>query len=330
MSNRTLVSVLFIAMCLCSVSLVSMAQSVHAQQVGDEFSSDFTHDEFYCSGAPALVGWTNGTISPAPTFLAPPPNAFELRKNARGRWSYDFDGQYVWIPKGDDFDPTETNPFAEMRPPSRSREHFPWSNIQDEFDRSDDVTAADLLDVNVKRWSHDGRVLSVYVSGTIERARNGKVKQLIDQSLAAWCEAIRGSLKYRFTNDFKQADIYFLQRGTANREWADNERFYSKTCGLYMVKVSMLERTVNQLPERQLKALLLHQSGHALGLIDHLSGERDAMSANVCSKETKVVGLTEQDKRQLKSLYWDGPLQRQATMQVSQGAAFIPRLVSHR
>lgn len=173
----------------------------------------------------------------------------------------------------------------------------------DEFDQSDDVQAADLLSPDVKRWPMEGRTLSVYVSETVQKARNGKVKQIIDESLRSWCGSLNNTLTYKFTNDFKIADIYFLQRDTANHEWADNERFYSKKGGLYMVKVSILERTVNELPEKQLKALMLHQSGHALGLIEHLHGDRDAMSENVCSTNTKVNGLSQGDKSEMRALY---------------------------
>jgi len=271
---RLLCAVLF------AISLVSCSTPCFAQAVGDEFWS---------SSGPGFIY----SARPAPD-----------RDNA-GHWAFTDDGETVWVPDSQDGScPDAFMGFQDQSPPDKVDETF--GPIASDSFSATSSTYEGRFTPDQLRWAPERMPLRVYISATIEDARGGNVRKLIEESLDTWSSALPGSISWRRTWDFKEADIYFLQRDTENNEWADHERSTSKK-GLDLIRVSLLEQSVLYLPERRLKSVLLHETGHAFGLIDHLPDKTDAMSLYVCDPKSPVTSISQHDVAALRRLYTPKP-----------------------
>lgn len=259
---------------------------------------------------PQLQGWTNGTIGKGAAGARGTECKHEISAIApyseqgyippiTGSWTINGRGEPVFVPDPEDEENEDAfTGYADKYPPDKGDEYpVPVGDI---FSGRNNIASRYTPDA--RRWKRDRLPLQVYTSQTIDGARNGRVRRIIEDCMDQWCSSAVPPIKWEFTFEFKNADIYFLQRPTEHNEWADNERGYHKD-GLNTVKISLLEQTVKYLPERRLKAVLLHQTGHALGLIDHLDGPSDAMSMNVCDVNTKIAGLSAADRKAIRYLY---------------------------
>jgi hypothetical protein len=226
-----------------------------------------------------------------------------------GKWQVEPDGTALFFP---DEDATEgPDPFSgvdDSQPPNSREEHF----CAREEPVGDAFTPVGWLEYppsrsflkESRRWQTSRMPLRVYVTEKIKLTRAGMITREIERSLHDW-SAVLPEFKYQYTEDFKNADIYFLERNTANDEWADNERFYSKN-GLDEVRISLHWQTCEEVPQLQLRAILLHEMGHALGIIDHLNGFDDVMSERACDEKHPTSKLSEDDAEDIRLLY-SGP-----------------------
>ncbi len=151
-------------------------------------------------------------------------------------------------------------------------------------------------------WETARLPLKVYISGTVEYARNGLVRNEIKSALRAWREASGGKLNYVITSRFTEADIYFVCQQTADGQWAENiTEFHQKMYD--RVKVCFLEDTLLKLEPKRVRALCLHEIGHALGIMKHSTNNQDAMSLAATDDFHPIVVLTSGDRRIISMLY---------------------------
>ncbi len=151
-------------------------------------------------------------------------------------------------------------------------------------------------------WETARLPLKVYISGTVEYARNGLFRNEIKSALRAWREASGGKLNYVITTRFTEADIYFVCQQTADGQWAENiTEFHQKMYD--RVKVCFLEDTLLKLEPKRVRALCLHEIGHALGIMKHSTNNQDAMSLSATDDFHPIVVLTNGDRRIISSLY---------------------------
>ncbi len=69
------------------------------------------------------------------------------------------------------------------------------------------------------------------------------------------------------------------------------------------VKVCFLLETLEKLEPNRVRALCLHEIGHALGIRKHSNNSKDAMSPTATDDIHPVVTLTNGDKNLISSLY---------------------------
>jgi len=160
---------------------------------------------------------------------------------------------------------------------------------------------------NQPRWEINRLPLRVYISGTVEAARGGLVRDTIKSALAQWARASNGVIRYQITNRFTESDICFVEQLTDNHEWAQTCVDYHKG-PIDRVKVIMLSSTLGKLEEPRLKGLCLHEIGHAFGILKHSSNGRDAMSEMATDDNHPVVILSQTDKQRMAALYARTPI----------------------
>jgi hypothetical protein len=152
------------------------------------------------------------------------------------------------------------------------------------------------------RWDDSRLPLRVYVSGTVESARSGLIRSEIKNAFADWYQASDGKIKYVITNRFSEADIYFVCQQTADGEWADNVTEFHNGM-LDRVKVCFIQSALYDLDPKRVKALCLHEIGHALGILKESSNQKDAMSLSATDDFHPIVRLTGGDRRLISTLY---------------------------
>ncbi len=153
----------------------------------------------------------------------------------------------------------------------------------------------------IAAWSKKQMPLRVYISLTVTRARDGAAKDMIKECINEWIAASNHTISYEMTDDFRNCDIYFCQHSTADNYWAQTlQEFHQGQ--IETAKILILERTLQYMPPRRFKAVMLHQIGHALGLDD--STNRASVMSQYCSDVNFPVNqVTEFDKTDLHQLY---------------------------
>jgi hypothetical protein len=221
-----------------------------------------------------------------------------------GNWEVQPDGSVKWIPE-DAFDSADAfTGFEDSKPPERTAEEFVNSGAATDGFTPDNSGNWVFRHFNRKlmAWPSDRMPLRVYISGTIQKARNGMVAGLITECLQQWCRVVNHNVSFVVTSDFRNADIYFLQRDPEGHVFAESTRHYTKK-GLDTVQINVHEQTVKYLAERRLRAVLLHEAGHAMGLIDHSDNPNDVMSCYGCGVNASLKALSENDKNALRNIY---------------------------
>lgn len=264
-----------------------------AQATGDAFSSwgTTTGDFFSSTGSqysrkgrkrrPILQGATNGTIGPQDTIVT-------------GEYSNEDLVGYG----GDLFSPPVS--YEDLNPEQFSEKG------NDAF--SSGVPSRKKLDAGCT-WDSVRMPLRVYFSGGIEYARGGELRQTLKSALNAWCNAALGPVRYVITHDYKVADIVICEEFTTDHEWAESASEFHKG-HLDHVKIRFIDSALNplKLPNAKLKAICLHEIGHALGVTGHSSNPKDVMSTASCDDAHPITALTAADQSMLWRIYANRPI----------------------
>jgi len=152
------------------------------------------------------------------------------------------------------------------------------------------------------RWEPYRLPLRVYISGTVEAARGGLVRETIKSALHQWAQASNGVLHYQITARYSEADVHFVEGLTDDHELAQACVDYHKG-PIDHAKVIFLESSLKSLPESRFKGLCLHEIGHVFGILKHSNNSRDAMSEVATDDFHPVTILSEKDKQVMAALY---------------------------
>ncbi|HEY9733410.1 MAG TPA: matrixin family metalloprotease [Drouetiella sp.] len=151
------------------------------------------------------------------------------------------------------------------------------------------------------RWAV-GSPLRVYISGVVSEARDGLVATEIVSALREWRNASNGKIRFVLTERYVDADILFVCENTVEHQWAENITSYHNSM-FDRVRVRLLEETLYKLAPRRVRAVCLHEVGHAFGIRAHSSNNRDAMSLAATDDLHPVLSLTSNDRKLLAKLY---------------------------
>jgi hypothetical protein len=156
------------------------------------------------------------------------------------------------------------------------------------------------------RWEPYRLPIKVYISGYVEAARGGLVRQAITSALRQWSQASNGAIRYQITSRYCEADVHFVDGLTDDYEFAQTCVDYHKG-PIDHAKVIFLTSTLAKLPEARVKGLCLHEIGHVFGILKHSKNDRDAMSEMAIDEVHPVTLLSEKDKHVMAALYrrWD-------------------------
>lgn len=130
-------------------------------------------------------------------------------------------------------------------------------------------------------WPVNRQPVRIYFAGDVADARNGLTKRVFIECMRQWCLATMGHLKFTVIEDSRSADIILCRDLTTNHELAENNPAFSNGW-LDRVKIKLLDSTLDKIDEAQLRAVLLHSAGHAIGYFKHTPDKNSAMS-EVCS-----------------------------------------------
>ncbi len=151
------------------------------------------------------------------------------------------------------------------------------------------------------RWSKERMPLAVFISPGNVKGYNDQLKELLKEAFADW-EKKSGTISFKFTDEAASADITCL--------WVEEgKRGLSIEVGHAIQKVSgdeIMHATVeletkdaNHNQDVELKNVMLHEIGHAIGIRNHSQSAKDIMYF----QESSSRELSEADLATLKALY---------------------------
>ena len=133
-----------------------------------------------------------------------------------------------------------------------------------------------------KHWELNEFPLKVYVKETDSKYFKSSYKEYIDYAFKIWNKADE-RIDYTFTNNSRNADIEFVFVENLGKKYEENylglteydtnrenEIEYSK------VQISLLKFGKEKISAGEIKATIIHELGHALGL-GHSDNEKDIM-----------------------------------------------------
>ncbi|MFN8554535.1 MAG: matrixin family metalloprotease [Candidatus Obscuribacterales bacterium] len=104
------------------------------------------------------------------------------------------------------------------------------------------------------------------------------------------------------TDRYVDADVLFVCENTVEHQWAGVIVSYHN--GMFdRVKVRLLEETLYKLDPKRLRAICLHEVGHAFGIRNHSVDKRDAMSVSATDDLHPILALTSNDRKAIGRLY---------------------------
>ncbi|MBY0360136.1 MAG: tetratricopeptide repeat protein [Candidatus Obscuribacterales bacterium] len=162
----------------------------------------------------------------------------------------------------------------------------------------------------VHKWSEAKMPLKVCLeSGNNVSGFRSEYNGLLQNAFRQWAAASRGHLRFEFVNHADDADIVCAWTNDATKVSSVTEggetQLSSKGKEIERAKITIL--TLDPTPDsplsqNQLKAVCLHEAGHAVGLIGHSPKPGDVMFCTMPPAETKV-GISERDISTLGHLY---------------------------
>ncbi len=151
-------------------------------------------------------------------------------------------------------------------------------------------------------WPYSRQPIRVYFAGDVGDARDGLVKRVFIECMRQWCSATKGLLKFTVSEDSRSADIILCRDLTTNHELAENNPTFHNAW-LDRVKIKLLDSTLDSLGEAQLRAVLLHSAGHAIGYFQHTPDTNSAMNEECSHVWHPTQKLCPCDAAYIKKMY---------------------------
>jgi predicted Zn-dependent protease len=161
-----------------------------------------------------------------------------------------------------------------------------------------------------KHWDLDEYPLKVYVKESSSRYYKSDYKDYVDYAFSVWQKA-DNRIKYTFTNNSRNADVAFVFVENLGKKYeenylglteydtnTDNEIEFSK------VQISLLKFGKEKISAGEIKATIVHELGHVLGL-GHSDSETDIMYPYISpdhSSELTYDELSRGDKKAIKDV----------------------------
>lgn len=151
-------------------------------------------------------------------------------------------------------------------------------------------------------WPRSRVPLRVYFAGDLDEARQGKLVRWYVDCMNQWCRATEGRISYNVTYDFRYADIVVARDLPNNCRLAENIPDFHDAW-LDKVTIKLHDDTCDKLCEPVVRAILLHEIGHSLGVFDHSSERHSAMYENSSDPASPARALTAKDRAGVKDMY---------------------------
>jgi hypothetical protein len=165
-------------------------------------------------------------------------------------------------------------------------------------------------------WKVTRQPVRVYFAGDVGDVRDGLVKRVFVECMRQWCGATQGRLKFMVIEDSKSADIIVCREYTSNHELAENLPTFHDAW-LDRVKIRLIDSACDKIGEAQLRAVLLHSAGHALGYFEHTSDKNSAMNEQCALVSKPTQNICPCDAAFIKEMYdsyktcWDNRLKKE-------------------
>ncbi len=148
---------------------------------------------------------------------------------------------------------------------------------------------------------HEPIRIHIETHATDTKLYKGRYVNYVKESMDAWADALEGRLKYTVVDDPREAHIRFRWvAGFADPEMAGET--------VYTIEKADIEMKTPGIEDRFLKANIMHEIGHALGISEHSHNDSDIMKsgrgwASVAEYKNYVPKLSERDKQAIRHLY---------------------------
>ena len=284
--------------------------------IGDSFSS--SGDQFVSSGGPAIQKGTNSqdynhafaddeeldpslytwSDDPHDPFAARTADSLPQRtSSSKPRNAFSFisvsDGPQIKAEKKN-FDAPKAHPQYEELYIEGERLPQPIEGTTI-FGSGDDGT-------KLYGWHYTHGQVRVYFAGDTATVRDGLVKQTFISCMRDWCQSTEGLLRFTVVEDFRTADIILCREFTSSHELAENMPSF-RNCWLERVKIRLIDSTCDTLGAAQLRAVLLHSAGHALGYFGHTLDQNSAMNENCSHVNHPIQKMCPCDTSYIRKMY---------------------------
>lgn len=133
-----------------------------------------------------------------------------------------------------------------------------------------------------KHWELKEFPLKVYVKETNSKYFNSSYKEYVDYAFNVWQKADK-RIEYTYTNNTRNADIEFVFVENLGKKYEENylglteyDTNRENEIEFSKVQISLLKFGKDKISAGEIKATIIHELGHALGL-GHSDNEKDIM-----------------------------------------------------
>jgi len=133
-----------------------------------------------------------------------------------------------------------------------------------------------------KHWELKEFPLKVYVKETNSKDYNSSYKEYVDYAFSVWQKADK-RIEYTYTNNTRNADIEFVFVENLGKKYEENylglteyDTSRENEIEFSKVQISLLKFGKEKISAGEIKATIIHELGHALGL-GHSDNEKDIM-----------------------------------------------------
>jgi len=161
-----------------------------------------------------------------------------------------------------------------------------------------------------KHWEESRFPLNIYVKGSDSRYFKSSYTEYVKYALNVWRKA-DDRIMYNFVDSKNQADISIIFVENLGDEYEENylgltdyDTDENKLIDYSKIQISLLKNGNEKVPAGELKATIIHEFGHALGL-GHSKNEKDLMYPYISSDHTPDMNYDELsigDKLAIKTL----------------------------